>query len=101
MITITGHSDDLIEIDGDIREEFNYLRNDEDEGATLGFSDGTVLRITFSPTGVWRISPIAQGAAHLTIEQAVEDDEDNYTDRATLVGDVAWVVHGIAYAKGA
>lgn len=92
-ITVSGASDDIIAIDGDIVEEF-YL-SDEDEGDLLAFSDGTVLRIKFS--GPWRITPVARGTAALVIEQADEDKEEG-TDRATLTGDVRCVVHGIGYA---
>ena len=45
-------------------------------------------------TGNWRITPIARGAASLVIEQAVGEDG---TDRATLGGDVQWVLHGGRY----
>jgi hypothetical protein len=94
MLEITGHSDDLIEVDGDINEEFSY-GNDED-GDLLGFSDGTLLRIKFDAdgTGNWRITPVARGAATLTIEQAEGEDG---TDKATLDGDVRWVLHGGRY----
>ncbi|WP_328344610.1 hypothetical protein [Micromonospora sp. NBC_00421] len=93
-ITVYGASDDIIEVDGDISAEFPY-RNAEP--ATLGFSDGTLLRITYTNAGIWRISPIVRGAADLTIEQAPENDDSNYSDRATLSGAV-WVVHGIDHA---
>jgi hypothetical protein len=92
VITISGASDDLIEIEGDIREEF-YLQ-DDDEGDLLAFSDGTVLRIAYS--GPWRITPVVRGSAELTIQQVDEDDEG--TDTATLSGEVRWVVHGIGHA---
>ncbi|WP_047891769.1 hypothetical protein [Micromonospora sp. RV43] len=96
MITVYGASDDLIEIDGDISEEFGY--HNEDKGDLLAFSDGTVLRIVFTDAAIWRITTVARGSAELTIEQAPEDDESNYTDRATLIGAV-WVVHGLALAR--
>src|SRR5690348_11142823 len=93
MLIITGASDDLIEIDGDIREEFNALHGRHgDDASLLAFSDGTVLRIRFSRTGVWRIEPVVRGTAGLHIECASEDDEGDRTDRATLNGDVRWVV---------
>lgn len=91
-ITIYGASDDLIEIDGDISEEFTYADNN-----LLAFSDGTILRIEYGYSGVWRISPVVRGAASLAIEQAPEGDDDNYSDRATLDGAV-WVVYGSHYA---
>lgn len=99
-ITITGASDDLIEVDGDISEEFPYQKPGygQPTGDLLAFSDGTILRIEFTRDGVWRITPVVRGAAALTIEQAPEGDDNNYTDRATLDGAV-WVVQGMAYAK--
>lgn len=95
MIEITGASDDLIEVDGDIREEFTYQDKDE-KGDLLAFSDGTVLRVVFAQFGTWRITPVVRGSAVLCIEQEIEDEG---TDKATLNGDVRWVVHGLGYAK--
>jgi hypothetical protein len=100
-ITVYGASDDLIEVEGDISEEFNYTginsRPEDDEGDLLAFSDGTVLRIKFDHVrGGWRITPVVRGASNPVIEQAAEDEEDA-TDKATL--DAAWVVHGIGWAK--
>lgn len=91
MLVITGASDDLIEVDGDLVEEFTY--QNEDDGDLIAFSDGTLLRVKFSPdgTGNWRITPVHRGAAKLAIEQT--DGEDS-TDRATLDGDVRWVCQG-------
>ncbi|MEV5211245.1 hypothetical protein AB0K35_27615 [Micromonospora sp. NPDC053740] len=93
-VVITGASDDLIEVDGDIREEFTY-KNDN-EGDLLAFSDGTLLHVAFGRFGVWRITPLVQGSAKLTIVQQADYEG---TDTATLDGDVRWVVHGIGHAK--
>lgn len=93
-VTVYGASDDLIEVEGDIREEFSWLASDP---TFLGFSNGVVLRIAYSDSGHWRISPVA-GAAHVLVEQCPEDDEDNYSDRATVEGDVTWVVCGSTWA---
>lgn len=95
-ITVYGASDDLIEVEGDITEEFPY-RDDNDDNL-LAFSNGTVLRIRFDAAGVWRISPVMVGAGLVDIVQAPEGDEDNYSDRATVTG-AAWVGHGIGWAK--
>lgn len=96
---IYGSSDDLVEVEGAINEEFGYRNTADDKGDLLAFSDGTVVRIRYDDNGVWRITPVARGTAELTIEQAPEDDEKQYTDRATLAGDVRWVVHGDGWAK--
>jgi hypothetical protein len=94
-ITVYGASDDVIEIDGDIAEEFYYTDNSK-RGDFLAFSDGTILRIVFGNDG-WRITPVFEGTSKLTIVQHA-DGEDG-TDRAALDGDVAWVVHGIGWVK--
>lgn len=95
-ITITGASDDLIELDGDIREEFPYT--DEGNGDLLAFSDGTILRVTFD-RGVWRITQVRRGAeTNLIHQEGIEGDEDNRTDVVSLYGDISWVVHARSYA---
>jgi len=97
-VTVHGASDDLIEIDGDISEEFGAYDSDEDgDGKLLAFSDGTVLRVKHG--SVWRITPVVTGSAALAIVQCPEDDDENYSDAATLDGDVRWVVLGVAIAK--
>jgi hypothetical protein len=99
-ITVYGASDDLIEVEGDITEEFNHYETAEDgEGCLLAFSDGTVLRIRYTKAGIWRITPVTNGTAGLAIDVAPEDDEDKYTDRATLTGEVRWVVLGVGCAQ--
>ena len=96
-ITVYGASDDLIEIEGDIREEFD-VTGDADDGLMLGFSDGTVLSVRYANDGNWRISVAAKGTSEVQHVPAgsnglPENDED-YSDRATLDGDIAWVVCG-------
>lgn len=94
---ITGASDDLIEVDGDLREEFGYdghSSSGNDQGDLLGFSDGTLLRIVHGSEGTWRITRLRTGSAAFHLEQAEEGDR---TDVATLDGDVAWVVHGSSF----
>ncbi len=95
-MTVYGASDDLIEVDGQVREEFPAPSKGP---ALLAFSDGTVLRIEFSDTGVWRIAPVTTGTAELGIVQAPEADDRDYSDRATLTGEIRWVVLGSEIAK--
>lgn len=93
-VTVTGYGDDLIEVEGSLRAEFYWPTGP----AFLGFSNGAILRVTYGPDhDVWRIAPVA-GAGLVQIEQCPEDDEDNYSDRATVEDDVAWVVCGAAWA---
>lgn len=95
-VRVYGASDDLIEVEGDVNEEFNGYGGDD--GFVLGFSTGVLLRIVYDRDGTWRISPISdiEGAQ---IVQAPGMDEDNYSDVATVTGDVSWVVFGREWAR--
>ena len=79
-VTVYGHSDDLVEIEGDLDKEFNLNSGNE---CALIFDDGTVVKLTY--TGAWIIDVLAQGPG-LTFEKVENDgvDSDNYTDRVTL-----------------
>lgn len=96
-VSICGASDDLIEIEGDVREEFTTMA---DAGALVGASNGALLRIRYTDSGTWRIQPVA-GADLIDVKQCAEDDEDNYSDVATVAGDIAWVLFGSAWAGSA
>lgn len=94
-ITIYGTSDDLIEIEGAIREEFSAL---DAENAKLAFGDGTVLSVKYDDDGCWRINRIIEGTAKYEKMEATDPDGD-YTDRVTLTGDVKWVLYGKELAR--
>jgi hypothetical protein len=91
-ITVYGHSDDLIEVEGDIHEEFDI--DHDGHGKLFGFSDGTIIQVEWTKVGIWRITPMIKGSGELTIIQAPVDDDSNYSDRATLDADVRWVMRG-------
>lgn len=93
--TIYGASDDLIEIRGDIEEEFGCY---DDEGGVLAFSNGVLLSARYDDDGVWRFDPI-RGAGHVSIAKGVPDDDDNYTDRVTITDPIEWVVYGTQHAR--
>jgi hypothetical protein len=95
-VTIYGASDDLIEIEGDIREEFNHYSNEDDDARMLGFSDGTLLRIVYDRDGIWRITKVVSGSAGFSKVDGVVEDDTN--DIVTLHGDIKWVVCGEHYA---
>lgn len=96
-VTITGGSDDLIEVHGSIREEFSHYSDGDDDAKILGFSDGTLLRVIYDMDGIWRISPIAVGLAKLSKVEGIASEDTN--DVVTLEGDITWVVCGEHYAK--
>jgi hypothetical protein len=85
-ITINGGSDDLVEVGGDLVEEFSPA--DTDEFLVLA-SDGTILKGSYD--GVWRFVPHTAGTATMSKVEAPEDDDDNYSDVVTLAGNITWV----------
>ena len=101
MIRIYGASDDLIEVEGDISEEFPYY----DEPALLAFSDGTILRVRYDDLGIWRITPLFKGRARSTYIICNPDpfDDSDYSDQVHLFDEeldepIRWVLHGGQYA---
>lgn len=97
MITITGASDDLIEIDGDICQEFNHYPDDENDAVILGFSDGTLLKMSYDKDGIWRIFPLRYGVSEYSKVEGIVADDTN--DVVTLNGTIVWVVLGKAAAQ--
>lgn len=93
MITVTGASDDLIEVDGDIIEEFSAL--DTTVGGYLGFSNGVLLRAVYDNDGIWRITPIV-GEVKIVYGSVLDDTNDV----ATLMSPADWVVFGDTWAGG-
>lgn len=95
-VIIYGASDDLIEVEGDIREEFYAL---EEPTNYIGLSNGSVVSITYDDDGFWRIRPIAV-VDSVIIRPARGDDEPadadgcpGYSDKAEITGDIRWVLH--------
>jgi len=94
MIEIYGSSDNLIELEGDIDEEFPFYN--AKTPAFLVFSDGTVLSIFYDSEGFWRINQRIAGNAEYSKAEAT-DLHNNYSDRVTLKGLIEWVVFGIKF----
>lgn len=90
-VTVYGASDDLIEIEGAIRDE---ISPSDEKPAKLAFSDGTVLSVVYDEDGCWRVNRVAEGSAKMEKVAAEGPDTDNYSDRVTLTGDIRWMVAG-------
>lgn len=95
-ITISGSSDDIVEIGGDIREELYPADVDE---FLLGCSDGTVLEGRYNHHGIWRFVVQTKGTAGVSKVEAPIDDDSVYSDVVTLNGDIAWVMMGKSVAR--
>jgi hypothetical protein len=84
---IYGAFDDLLEIEGVLREELNPSN---EEPNVLGLSDGTLLQIEYDQDGIWRIKRLRAGSCEFILEQG--DTEQDTPDRAILIGDLTWAV---------
>jgi hypothetical protein len=94
-VTIRGHSDDIIYIEGDFREELYYKEPKTDAKVSrnfLAFGDGTLLSIFYD--GEWRINRKKAGSAIYTKVEANEAGGGSYSDIVTLEGDLHWVLFG-------
>lgn len=92
-ITITGASDDLIEIDGDISEEFMYYPSN-DKSCYLAVSDGTLISVRYDEDGLWRFEAIIRGAARIgKVAGDVTQDTNDVLDLELIAGgQFNWVV---------
>lgn len=97
MTTIYGSSDDLIELEGDVSQEFGaYERCEDGEGFVLALSDGTLLSVRYD--GCWRFKTLAAGSLQFTREDAIEESRDGsradgkpwYSDVLTFPDGLTW-----------
>jgi hypothetical protein len=103
---IYGASDDLIEVSGDVAEEFNI---DGREDTCVALSNGVLVSVRYDDHGYWRINTIAcPDDVQLSLTSArgdgKEDDVDGcpgYSDKLEVDGDdeVVWVLCGTEYAR--
>lgn len=95
-IRVYGSSDDLIEIEEVDKADGWYaefmVRYDDisDEPSYVGFSDGTLLRVSYD--GFWHIVVLETGKCKISHRGATDIEED-YSDIVTLecVDGFAWV----------
>jgi len=98
-LKVSGASDDLIEIEGAITEEFSPT-GDDDAIDYLAVSDGTLLSIEYAKDGCWRVHVVKTGAGTDILKTEGDPDAD-YTDRVQLVNEApfTWVLLGHDIAK--
>ena len=89
QVVVYGASDDLLEVDGDLRQEFLFPA----EGiGVLIFDDGTQLQWTYSEEGLWKASIAALGpTTTISLEEAVDPESDDYSDHVRLSGPLSAV----------
>lgn len=88
-VIVYGASDDLIEVECPLFNEEFSATSTAPNGDLLAFSNGSVLRIRYDASGIWRITPVVDPESYWSIKHAPEGDEDNYSDEATCdFGDI-------------
>jgi len=88
-VLVYGRSDDLCEVDGDIRDEFGAWGH----WAYLHFSEGTVVKMGYDLVDDkgWHIEIVKPGTAKAEVLEPEIDDYYHYTDRLRLTGDITSV----------
>ncbi|MCW9717387.1 hypothetical protein [Avibacterium sp. 21-599] len=84
-IEITGYSDDLIEVDGDLRLEFDNINSDKGLIVSNKRGESVIVDLDFID-GIWRITHNGENLPNWTfeLEKAPENDDDIYTDKLTI-----------------
>lgn len=94
MIKIYGCSDDNVEVEGDIRDEFGAY-----SPVTLIFSNGTHIRAEYCPGNYpgWKLEVLKVGTGECKRTPCPMDakgellNEDNYTDIIELSTKIEWI----------
>lgn len=89
--TVTGASDDLIEIDGELCEELEvYDCND----GTLAFSDGTLLGVEYDNDGIWRFKVVFKGSCYDHKVEGCVNEDNGTNDVVHFKEGLTWAVFG-------
>jgi len=92
---IWGTSDDLVEVDGDVRgEEASF-----DIDTLLVCSDGSILSIEYGKLGVWKITTIRRGDLYERVEVNDDPDADICSDIAHFKDGMKWVIVAHRWGK--
>ena len=77
MTKVYGASDDLIEFEGDFSGEVNHV---SDGPCLLVLSDGTVAKIKYDDSGIWKISVLRKGEFYHSLEICEDSEAKIYSD---------------------
>lgn len=99
-IRVYGASDDLIEVEGYLNDEFPCPKDDEDrDRALLAFSTGVVLEVEYGNEGIWRIRQLAGQSDQVILDPNPPEDGERYSDVAWLREPAEWVVLGTTLVR--
>ena len=99
---IYGCSDDLIEVEGNVRGEVGCYGTDEREhGVMLICSDHTILEVKYGKLGegIWEVRPLYKGLLFDRIDTCIDPDDTPYSDVAHFNGGLRWVYAATEWQK--
>lgn len=99
---IYGTSDDLVEIDGDIRGEIDcFGTDDRNYGILLACSDGTILEVKYGKhgQGIWEIIAHTRGELLTNIQSCDNEDDEIYSDQAFFKDGLKWIYTATEWDK--
>lgn len=84
---ITGASDDLIEVEGEIIEEFSSF---DCQNGLIACSDGTLLKVFYDKDGLWRFNLLYKGDLFDRKDEGSQETDEN--DKIYFKPGLKWVV---------
>lgn len=90
---VYGCSDDLIELEGDVRGEVGQYGTDEAEkGVLVLLSDGTILEVKYGKGGqaIWGVTLMQKGELFDRIDPCMAEDGTPYSDIAYFKDGLKW-----------
>ena len=86
---VYGASDDLIEVEGDLRGEAGHAA---ESSALVFLSDGTIIEMKYgkADSAIWGIQPLIQGNLFEKIELCFDEDADPHSDVLFLKDGIKW-----------
>ena len=78
IVRVFGYSDDLVDIEGSSYSEYEIDCFDRD--VRLWFDDGTVILVSYSNDGIWKIKVENWGDAPQKLSICEDEDADLYSD---------------------
>lgn len=97
--TIYGVSDDLIEVDGDVRGEVSFYGHSGKDSCLLTCSDGTVLSARYNELGIWKLEVLREGALFNLIVICNDPEATVYSDQVHFMDGVKWVLASTEWEK--
>ena len=101
-LIVSGHSDDIIFVDGDLNAEFYpgeliLVEDSKCECLHIAFSDGTLLRFCYDEDGIWRFTVQFRGT--LFAEKIEGRIEISTNDIVVFHSGIKWCILGSMGSK--